>query len=157
MRALLIAAALLAVGCREGNTLDNSGNSPISSTDVDMSKSGSHASPDLAEPPADMVAGETCGTILACGISCLSGAASADGGAGGGLGGLGGLAGCTSCLQGAPADATSQAEAIISCAVQNCLSDITGGGGIAGIFGCLTTSCSTQLGQCQGLGAGLGF
>ncbi|HEX4461955.1 MAG TPA: hypothetical protein VIA18_28440 [Polyangia bacterium] len=156
MRALLVAVALLAVGCREGNTLENSGSGSISSTDVDMAKGGSHASPDLAEAPADMVAVETCGTILACGISCLSSAAGGDAGAGG-LGGLGGLAGCTSCLQGAPPDATSEAEAIISCAVQNCLSDITGGGGIAGIFGCLTTSCSTQLGQCQGLGAGLGF
>lgn len=151
-RTLLLAAALLAVGCREGNTLDNSGT--YSSTAADMAKGPIVSSPDLAPPSEDMVAAATCGSILTCGISCLSGAAGGDMAGGGGLGGLGGLAGCTSCLQGAPPDATTQAEAIISCAVQNCLSDITGGGGITGIFSCLATSCTTQLAACQGLGIG---
>ena len=86
-RALLVAAALFAIGCHEGNTLENQGTGTISSTDVDMAKGGTHtSSPDLAPAPVDMVEAQTCGTVVACGISCLGGLASSSSDmAGGGL------------------------------------------------------------------------
>jgi hypothetical protein len=154
MRALMLAAALLAAGCHEGNTLDNNGPSSGGGSingRLDMSGPVS-SSPDLANTTTtsgDMTAvSETCGAIVTCAISCL-------GNAGGGTGGgLGGLAGCQSCLAGAPPEATMEAQAIFTCAITNCISAITGGGGTTGIFQCLATSCTAELAACQGLGLG---
>jgi hypothetical protein len=144
-RALLLAAALLAAGCHEGNTLDNAG--PFSGTTVDLAQ-GPNQSVDLAQVTAtfDMTAEATCGSIVTCAVTCLGSAGTG--------GGIGGLAGCTSCLQGAPPDATAEAQAIVTCAITNCISAITGGGGTAGIFQCLATSCTAELAACQGLGLG---
>lgn len=162
MRALLLAAALLGAGCHVGNTLDNNG--PTSAGGGGEGRGGgggtSHidmaglnfSSPDLAQTtmkPSDMSdVSETCGAIVTCAVTCL-------GNAGGGTGGgLGGLAGCQSCLTGAPPEATMEAQAIFTCAITNCLTTITGGGGTTGIFQCLATNCSTELAACQGLGLG---
>jgi hypothetical protein len=167
MRAWILAVALVAGGCA-GNTLANNGTSEGGGNGNGGTGGGNTHGRDMALQPLDlnlqqsvddMAAGETCGDIVTCGISCLAGAAGGggdmSGGLGGGLGGLGGLAGCTSCLQGAPPEATMEATAIITCAAQNCLSDITGGGGTAGIFECLASSCGMQLAGCSGLGLGI--
>jgi hypothetical protein len=164
MRALMLAAALLAAGCHVGNTLDNSGPSSPGggggggegrgggggNSRIDMAGLN-FSTPDLASTtvstPDLSDVSETCGAIVTCAITCL-------GNAGGGTGGLGGLAGCQSCLTGAPPEATMEAQAIFTCAITNCLSDITGGGGTAGIFQCLTSNCTTELAACQGLGLG---
>lgn len=126
----LVAAALLVVAaCHQGNGLGL----------PDL-----QAPPDLAPPadlsPApDLLPPKTCGEIVGCAIMC----------------GTSNLTCLGGCFNGASPQAIQEAGALVLCAGQNCLGDGgVGGGGMFGIFQCLSDKCPMQLSGCEGLGIG---
>jgi hypothetical protein len=136
LHAIALACAL-ASGCAtqiHGGVYSDDGPAPgdfSSSAPVDSSQPV-----DLAQSVDLAMAGKSCGDIVKCAIGC----------------GLQVGACQLQCLQGASPEGLQQSIALIQCAAQNCLAQLApDGGGQAGIFGCLLTSCGTEVGNCQGL------
>lgn len=128
----LLAFALAAAGCNEGNELATGA--------FDFSQpgdSGNLPQDDLSAAPVDMAA-KSCGQIVTCAIQCGTTNATCIG----------------MCFTGASPTGLLQAGALVACAAQNCLTGGDGGaagGGMAGVFQCLITNCQMQIAGCPGL------
>lgn len=132
-RALLLALALAALGCNEGNELASSGFDLAQPGD-----GGGSAADGASDLGAPDLASRTCGQIVSCVVQC----------------GVGNLTCDPMCIQGADPTAIAQAGALTLCAVQNCISFTdggAGGGGMLGIFQCLIANCQMQVANCSGL------
>ncbi len=133
------------VGCSEGNGLGGADMTPP----VDMTPP-----PDLVPPP-DLLPPPNCGQIVFCAIGCLGGSALGGiggGGSGGDMSGSNPISCVLGCGSGASSTDVTAALSLIVCAAQNCLAADGGTSGTIGILQCLTTSCSSQVSACPGLG-----
>jgi len=134
----MLALALAAAGCNEGNEL------ATGAFDFSQPSDGANMTPaDLAASDDLASAGKSCGQIVSCAIQCGTTNATCLG----------------ACFTGADPQGLLEAGALVACAAQSCLAGGgdggigggLGGGGTAGIFQCLIMNCQMQIAGCPGL------